>query len=316
MRHTKPIVIILLGLLSLPLAASDLGGYTGASLRLAPDAISAGNGGITLFESTSSVSLLSNPAAASWSTGRRLSANLVNLSLDRYLYAAGLELPLPPTAHLGVAVVAAGTSDIDARDNRGYYAGKLNDSETFVIASFANRLARRFAVGVTLKMVNRHLGVADEDWLDLTAKGFGVNVGLLWKATTSGQLALAIRDLNTSYNWKTQDYFPQGSSYRDVFPANLAWGWQQQLGDWTLSSEHAIYFIGEQIGRMAVNWQGLELLELRLGLQLDADGLRAGGGGSLRVPWQKGPPMRLDLGMIPGVSGEGMRTYLGWTLTF
>ena len=297
------------------LNANELGGYAGASLRLPGDAITAGSGGITIFGDASTFSFGSNPASLGRGQGRRISASLANLSLDRYLNTAGVILALPPTAQLGVGVQDAGTRGIEARDSRGYYAGDLQDEERFIVVAFANRVSDALDVGVTLKLLNRQFTSIDDSWLDLAAKGFGVNIGVSLEVSETSQLALSVRDINSSYNWKTGNLFSLASSYREVFPANLAWGWQQTRGNIGIKLEHNWYFIGAHVGRVAIDWQPMQTLTLRGGSAIDSDGISPGAGASYEFALGRNT-MQVDLGFVLGVAGEGLRSYLGWSFEF
>ncbi len=298
------------------LEASSLGGYTGASLRLADDAINAGLAGITLFASTGTFSFATNPTALTSRQDRRFTGSTAQLALDRYLYTAGLNLPLPPTAFLGVGVQAMGTRNITARDSRGIPAGELSDAEQHLILAFANRLSDRLSAGFSLRLLTRRFSSRDTNWLDLKSRGVGVNAGIRLDLDHLGVLTAVLRDLNGSYSWKTQDLFPQGASYQDDFPASLAWGWQKSWDKLIFSLEHDWYFLGEHRGRMAVAWMGIPALELRGGLILDGAGVSGGLGAGYAFDLSHALGMQIDLGLTSGVPGEGLRSYLGWQLTF
>ena len=309
---TMLIILLLVGVTSLQ--ASLLGGYAGASLRIPADAISAGTGGITLFHEASQLSMAHNAAAMIGLQGRQFHANMANLPLDRFIYAVNASIPLPPTARLGIGVIAAGTRNIDFRDSRGYYGGDMSDTESIYLAAFSNQLSPRLAVGLSLKMLNRRLQ-ADQNDLDLKGTGFGVNFALQFQAVEKTRLVVALRDWNSSYNWKTQELFEHGANYRESFPMSLAWGLLQDIGRLQLMLEHDNYFIGENVARLALTWNGFGPLVLRSGVEVTPDDLVSGASASYRLNWN-GPPMMVDLGLVMGIPGEGVRTYLGWGLEF
>lgn len=311
----KNTIIFLACLLSLGMAqASELGGYAGAGFRITADAVSAGSGGIVLFPEASSMSLTHNAASMTSLEGRQFSANLVQLPLDRHVYSSAVSLPLPPTARLGVAVISAGTRKIPARDNRGFYAGDMSDTEMAYLAAFSNRLSPKLSIGLSLKVLSRRFDTDAFD-LDLRGTGFGMNMGADLQLSQRTRLSLALRDWNASYNWKTQELFDQGASYRESFPANLAWGILHKLGSFQVMLEHDQYFVGEHVFKAAVVWQGLGSLLVRGGAEVTPEGILPGFSSSYTLNW-KGPPMALDLGLVSGIPGEGIRTYLGWRLIF
>jgi len=295
--------------------AAGLGGFTGASARFTADPLAAGTGGITLFQNTSTNSYSQNPAALAWFNERSFNAGLVQLSLDRFIYTINAATPLPPTAHLSFGVLAAGTRDIAARDSRGYYAGDLSDTEMAYLVSFTNRFSDKLAIGIALKVLSRRLS-STEDWLDLKSSGFGAGLGISYRPFPGSTLALAIKDWNSSYKWKTQDLFERGSSYTDEFPMSLAWGWQQTFHALSVAIEHDHYFVGEDILRTAILWNGLNHLSLQGGLSYEDAVWIPGFSARYELSWKQGPPMHLDVGIRTGILGEGLRNYLGWGVNF
>ncbi len=295
--------------------ASGLGGFTGTSSRFTSDPLSAGTGGITLFHNSSTNSFSQNPASQAWFDERSFDAGMVQLSLDRFIYTVNGSVPLPPTAHLGVGFIAAGTRNIDARDSRGYYAGELNDTELTYLLSFSNRFSEKLAFGLSLKLLSKQFS-SEEDLLDLKGTGFGAGLGILFKPFEGGAFALAFKDWNSSYKWKTQDLFERGSSYQDEFPMSLSWGWQQKFNHLALALEHDYFLIGESIYRAAIMWDGLKNLSLNGGFSFEDERMIPGVSARYVLNWKQGPPMHIDLGIRSGIQGEGLRNYLGWGVNF
>jgi len=297
------------------LVASGLGGFSGTSSRFTSDPIAAGTGGITLFENSSTNSYTQNPASLSSTMTRKFDAGMVQLSLDRYIYTVSGSVPLPPTAHLGVGLIAAGTRNIQARDSRGYYSGELNDTEMTYLVSFSNRFSEKLAFGLSLKILTKQLA-SEEDWFDLKGSGFGAGFGLLFKPWEGSTLGFAIKDWNSSYKWKTQELFDQGSNYQDDFPMSFSWGWREEINALTLLFEHDHYFIGENIFRVAVMWEGVKNLQLNTGFSYEDEFFIPGASARYEISLRPGLPMHIDLGIRVGVPGEGLRNYLGWGLSF
>ncbi|MCF6238305.1 MAG: hypothetical protein L3J79_05765 [Candidatus Marinimicrobia bacterium] len=311
----KPVVMLLFIMLAQSGLASDLGGFTGTSSRFTADPLSAGTGGITLFINSSTNSYAQNPASPAWLTQRSFDAGMVQLSLDRYIYTVNGSVPLPPTARLGLGLIAAGTRNIEARDSRGYYAGDLNDNEMTYLLSFSNRFSDKLAFGLSLKLLTKRFS-SEEDLLDLKGSGFGAGLGIQVKPLAGSTFALAIKDWNSSYKWKTQELFERGSSYQDEFPLSLAWGWLQEFGSTAFAFEHDYYFIGENIMRVAIMWQGLTKLSLNGGFSYEDETVIPGVSARYVLNWKQGPPMHIDLGIRSGINGEGFRNYLGWGVNF
>ncbi|MCF7823410.1 MAG: hypothetical protein K9N35_04490 [Candidatus Marinimicrobia bacterium] len=309
--------IILFLILNQPLFASRLGGFSGTASRFTADPIAAGTGGITLFHSTSTNSYTQNPSSLSLGSDRRFDAGMVRLSLDRFIYTMSSSFPLPPTAHLAIGLIAAGTNNIQARDSRGYYAGELNDTEMSYLVSFSNRFSEKLSFGLALKYLAKEM-ISEEDWFDLKGTGFGAGIGMSFSPVEGSTFALALKDWNSSYTWKTQEQnlYEQGSNYQDQFPMSISWGWLQDLPSFTLAFEHDYYFIGENIFRTAIMWNGIKNLHVNAGLSYEDDTFFSGASARYRFGLKQRYPMHLDLGLRSGVSGEGLRNYIGWGLTF
>lgn len=301
--------------LTQPAMASGLGGYTGTSSRFTSDPLAAGTGGITLFHNTSTNSYSQNPSSLAFFGKSNFDAGLVQLSLDRYIYSVNVGVPLPPTANLAFGVIAAGTRGIEARDSRGFAAGELTDTEMTYLVSFSNKFSDKLAFGLTFKLLNKQF-TSEDDWLDLKGSGFGAGLGISYKPNSASTFSLAIKDWNASYKWKTQDLFERGSSYQDVFPMSLAWGWLQEMRAFSVALEHDYYFMGENIYRAAVLWHGVDNLMVNIGLSHEDENIFPGFSARYELSWNNGPPMHLDLGIRAGVSGEGIRNYLGWGVNF
>jgi len=312
---TPLLLLTLLLLLSSNLIASGLGGFSGTSNRFISDPLSAGTGGITLFHQTSTNSYSQNPASQAFFGKRSFDAGMVQLSLDRFIYSVNAGVPLPPTASLSFGVIAAGTNNIEARDSRGYAAGELSDTEMTYLVSFSNRFSEKLAFGLSLKVLTKQFS-SDDDWLDLKGSGFGAGLGFVYKPMAGSSVAVAIKDWNSSYKWKTQDVFERGSSYQDEFPISLSWGWLQEMKRFSLAVEHDHYLVGENIYRAAVIWQSARALGVNAGVSMEDDQFFPGISARYELSWKQGPPMHIDLGMRMGTQGEGLRNYLGWGVNF
>ncbi|MCF7797368.1 MAG: hypothetical protein K9N11_04830 [Lentisphaeria bacterium] len=294
-----------------------VGGYTGTFLRLTPDAVSAGLGGITLFEEASGYAFLHNPAALTESQ-RRIHAGTVHLPLDRHLYGINYTMELPPTAHLGLGVMSAGTRNIPGRDSRGYYTGELQDEERLLGVAFANDITSQATVGVTLQLVQHKLTGAQDTW-DLSASGFGLSTGLTLKMTHSTTVAVSLQNIQLKYNWNTESLFTsgQGQAYSEPFPLLLAAGFRQKTGSFQLMAQVDAWLGGEEYQyRAGLIYTGLRQLALRAGAQYMDAAFLPGFSAGYRLPAEFGPRMQIDYGIVIGVPGEGVRQYMSWEMGF
>lgn len=286
-------------------------------MRLTPDGISAGLGGVTLFENASGYAFLHNPASL-LETSRRIHAGAVKLSLDRHFYGLNFTMPLPPTAHVGIGILSAGTDKIPGRDSRGYYTGDLQDEERLIGVSFANDFSSRASVGIALQIVQRVFTGEQNSW-DLTASGFGAGAGMMLKITPATTLSASVQNVALKYNWNTQYLFPsgEGQTYTDEFPNLLAVGIRQRLGNLQVMVELDDYLDGSEYQvRGGLVYSGWGNLILRGGAQYMDANILPGMSASYLLPFEFGPQMQIDLGFVVGIPGEGVRQYLSWEMEF
>ena len=97
---------------------------------------------------------------------------------------------------------------------------------------------------------------------------------------------------------------------------SLSWGWLQEMNSLALAFEHDYYFIGENIFRAALMWQGFSALQLNAGVSFEDEAIYPGVSARYELSWKQGPPMHFDLGIRNGIEGEGLRNYLGWGVNF
>jgi len=297
------------------LSASGLGGFAGTSNRFTADPLAAGTGGITLFQETSTNSYAQNPAAQAFATERRFDAGLAQLPLDRFLYSISASQPLPPTANLSIGIIAGGTKNIEARDSRGISTGMLSDTELTYLASFAIRFSEQLALGVNFKLLSKQLS-SEGDLLDLKGSGFGAGLGAIIKPRVGTTIGVAIKDWNSSYKWKTEDYFDIGSSYTDNFPMSFSWGLLQEMNAYSLALEHDYFYIGENIYRASIMWHKYDALLINTGFSYEDDRIFSGLSARYQLSLKRGPPMHIYLGLRLGLLGENARTFLGWGVNF
>ena len=313
-------IILLMGLLiggAKQVHAVAVGGFTGTFMRLTPDGLSAGLGGITLFDNASGYAFMHNPASL-MEAKRRIHAGTVNLSLDRHFYGINLTMPLPPTAHIGMGVLSAGTKNIPGRDSRGFYTGELQDEERLIGVSFANDFSPKVSVGIALQIVQRTMTGAQNTW-DLKASGFGIGAGAMLKITPATAISIAAKNLKLKYNWNTQALFTsgQGQTYTEEFPQVVALGLRHSEGALQLLVEIDDYLNQAEFQyRAGLVFSGWQNLTLRGGAQYVDSTILPGFSASYQLPLEFGPAMQIDLGMVIGVPGEGVRQYLSWEMEF
>jgi len=163
-----------------------------------------------------------NPAAISHNREREVAFSYSALSLDRRHAYAGLVVPVEPAAGLGLAWVHAGVDDIQGRDYNGQPTGELTSSENAFCLAFSVKMHPLLNVGLTMKYLYYKL-------TEISATGFGFDMGLLSSPIPNLTLGLLVQDLNSKYTWDTEKVWEQGSTTYDEFPSNFRLGASYRL---------------------------------------------------------------------------------------
>lgn len=161
-----------------------------------------------------------NPALAPFASGQSLEASAALLSLDRELQFLQFSTPLEPSAGIAGALIHAGVSNIDGRDNSGYHTRDYSTDEFAFLLAFGTHLSSRVTVGVGLQLFRA-------DYLDELepVNSIGIDLGMMYRATDDLRLGLAVDDLLARYSWDTSDlYGNAGSTTSDRFPVRVRVG--------------------------------------------------------------------------------------------
>jgi hypothetical protein len=212
-------IIILLILTSLPLY-SQLAGYAGVFARMG-----FGSRGISMGNAMSSVTTgdiagYYNPALSAFQNEHLINLGYTFLSFDRTLnylsYTKNFKLPNQPNeggAGITFSIINAGVSNIDARDPDGLHTEDLSVTENQFTFAPAIQVSSRVSFGVAFKFYWSKI------YTGVSATSLGFDGGVLYKATDRLNLAFTVKDLNSKYEWKTNDLYGQyGSTTIDKFP--------------------------------------------------------------------------------------------------
>jgi hypothetical protein len=197
-------------------------GWAGAALRMGIGARALGMGGAHVSAAQGALAIYWNPAAISHQRVREVAFSYSALSLDRRLAYAGLVVPVEPTAGVGLAWMHAGVGDIQGRDYNGQPTGTLTSSENAFCLAFSAKMHPLLNVGLTMKYLYYKL-------TEISATGFGFDVGLMSNPLPHLTLGLLVQDLNAKYTWDTKEIWEQGSTTYDKFPANFRCGASYEL---------------------------------------------------------------------------------------
>lgn len=207
--------------------SDETGGYAGAFLRMPLSARSAalGNAVGTLAESPEN--FIENPAILSSIDRKEFGSSFQFLSLDRSLHMVSLAMPLPPSAGLALAWIHAGVGKIEARNFSNIVTDELHTSQDAIYVGFSNRLGESFSVGINAKVLIDQLP-------EVTATGFGLDLGLYYRAFNAFNIGLTFKDVNSKINWNTNSIYTYGSQRTDMYPRMIQISGDYSYNKWMM----------------------------------------------------------------------------------
>lgn len=209
------------------------GGYAGAFLRNGLAARSEAMGRAYVAMAEGNEAAFYNPASVAFFAHRELTTSVRVMSLDRTFAYASFGLPIHPKPDSAGRVVNGGLSlswiharvdDISARDFDGEEYATLSNSENAFNLSFALQPNKRFAIGLTGKVVlNRLPGITREKGT-LSTSSFGFDFGAMLQPVAGVRLGIAATNVNVKYTWKTEEVYERGTQNIDKFPRGFRAG--------------------------------------------------------------------------------------------
>jgi len=303
----KNVVLILCVNQWLVAGGMENGGYAGAYQRIGVGARSLAMGNTGVATAADGFCVYYNAARLPFLESRRLATSYAFMTLDRQYHYVGLALPLQPAAGMSVAWLHAGVRDIQGRTSTGMPDDVYQTGEDALIMSFANRFHPRLAAGVSLKILRHSLP-------ELSGKGIGFDVGLLFRLFDFLTIGLQLKDISASYTWNTQELFSEtGGNYTERFPQLLKMGFafthpgQMVItGDLEISDkrDYRAYFGGE--------YSFSDQFFVRLGLNHLSPTI----GGGLSYGLFGKTNTRIDYCALFGHAGEGLTHIFGWEFGF
>ncbi|MFC1493290.1 PorV/PorQ family protein [candidate division KSB1 bacterium] len=194
------------------ISAQQRGGYAGTFLRMGLGARALAMGGAYVGLPQDGYSGYYNPAGLPILKKKEVTFSYRMLSLDRSFSFVGYSAPLPPSAGISVGWIHAGVDNIDGRDFSGNHTEYYNDSQNGFLFAFGLKLNDKVNVGIGGTLLRETL-------VDITAKGMGINAGVLVRITDNLTLGGALRDIGAHYSWNTESLFGErGGTTTDDFP--------------------------------------------------------------------------------------------------
>ena len=209
-------IFLLLLLFSSIINCQDWASKSGGFLRMGISARSIAMGGGFTAELDKSFATFHNPAWAAFLVQRHIGTSYTNLSLDRRIAANSFAMSLPPTAGIGVAWVFAGVNNIQGRYSTGMKSSKMQTGENALMITFAQRIRPWLSIGANFKLLKYDLPMTDSD--QISGSGIGFDIGLLIKTGKYNTFGLTIQDVNSRYQWDTNEVYAQGGPYKENFP--------------------------------------------------------------------------------------------------
>jgi hypothetical protein len=228
----KKIFLALFILLSLNITAqpefSSISSKPGAFSRMGFGARGMGMGNAMSAITDGNLVSYYNPALNSFQKGNSFQSTYSFLSLDRSLNFINFTKSFPmgrkqnedgtytkprSVAGLSLGIINAGVSDIIEYDNSGNKTGETSTSENQFFLSVSNRFSDKLALGIGFKYYYYKL------YDDVTSTSFGADIGLLYILNKNVNIAIAVVDLLSKYEWDTSEIYGQsGRNTEDKFP--------------------------------------------------------------------------------------------------
>ncbi|MBF8296252.1 MAG: hypothetical protein HW389_2797, partial [Bacteroidetes bacterium] len=191
----------------------DLGGLAGAAMRLGSGARGMGMANALTAVTNADGTGYYNPAVVPYQTHPTAQVSAGFLSLDRNLNFVSYGQSLKPTGGFSLALLNAGVSKIQGRNQDGLPTETYSTSENEFLFTFGTKLHRDFAIGVSAKILYYSLF----EGVKSTTVGF--DLGLLYTVSEEWAVGAVVGDINSKYKWDTsQLYGNEGNTTIDRFP--------------------------------------------------------------------------------------------------
>ena len=237
--------ILVIFILVSSIFSQDWGSQSGGFLRMGTTARSIAMGSGFTAELDKGFPNFHNPAWSAFLIQRHFGSSYSNLTFDRRLASTSIAFALPPTAGVGLAWVYGGVNNIQGRYSTGMKSTKMQTGENALIITFAQRIVPWIAVGTNFKILRYDLPITESD--QISGSGIGFDIGILVKTGTYTTLGIMIQDINSNYQWDTNEVYAQGGPYKELFPTIYRVGSRYNnkgliiVGDMGIITDHKTY---------------------------------------------------------------------------
>ncbi len=265
MKISKSIVLVLILGSS---AYAQLGGLPGPFTRMGFGARGISMGNAMTSVTRGDIVGYYNPAISPFQEEHLINLSYSFLSFDRTLnflgYTKNFKVPGQSQGSAGVtfSIINSGVSKIDGRDPDGFHTEDYFTSENQFLFAPAIRVSDKVSLGVGFKFYYSRL------FEGVTSTSLGFDAGALYKVNDKINVGLTVKDLNSKYEWNTNDIYGQfGNITKDKFPVLYTLGVSyllpKELG--LVSADFEVSNKRSQILRMGVELAPIANISLRSG---------------------------------------------------
>lgn len=305
------LTVLIMSIFIKPVFAEGNGGYAGAYLRIGLGARAIAMGNAQVATANHGFGFYYNPAALPYL--QKLSANFSYnfLSLDRRFAYVGLSTPIKPQAGFSIGWIYSGVGDLKSYDSRGVETGSIDHGQHAIYFSFGKMIMPdRLSVGISAKYLRE--GISDPDF-DYHGKGFGIDLGALFRVNSDLTLGFQIKDLNGKLKSNTNKIFERGIDRDNEFPVSSRLGiyyitpypWARVAYDfeWSTAGEEKNHF-------------GLEFVIPGVAGRIGYDNDHFTFGGGLEIDQYLKIKAILNYAFVASVVDEGSSHIFTWQFSF
>ncbi|GAB4228849.1 MAG: hypothetical protein Kow00108_27320 [Calditrichia bacterium] len=304
--------IFMIILLAINIMLANSGSEAGAFLRHQFGAVESGRGGISVaWDEISGYSFFYNPSLLPQTSERFATMAFQFLPLDRQIYSAGINLPLPPTGALSFNIIHVGVRNLFAYNSLGENLGEIDFGDDIFYASFAQKINRRLYVGINLKYIIESYKGNDVDF-EYNAKGRGLDLGVYSPVNDKIGVGFVMSNIAGQIRSNTGDLFERGLEIVDKFPVTFSLGGRYNIrknikfgADYKWNSKGK----KDLLTGIEGNFNGISI---RTGL---FDGHFNAGMGFVKKISRKFS-LRIDYGFVSGLENEGASHLFNWNFVF
>jgi hypothetical protein len=314
----KSIVFLIVMLFYSQLPASNNGGYGGPFLRMGLGARSIALGKAGVAGPLDAYSAFNNPALLGSMEGKMVGISYSFLALDRHYSYLSFSMKVPPEGGVSLGWIECGDDNLKSTNSIGEITGDINNSMNAFYFAFARQFSPRLAIGLAFKVVLMYINDGTEEF-DYSAKGVGIDLGILYKICNNIWLGGQIKDMKAKFKANTSKIFEHGGTTKDKFPVTKKLGvfghtplqWLRIAYDFEWSDKDAYW---HHFGFEAITRKNLAL---RIGYDYNDDSQTLTFGAGMDFQFMNRFDTYLDYVFLPSVAfDEGSSHIFSWQIKF